>query len=101
MFSLICIVCKYEQLEEMRRSCKSPFLQFNPVERRFSLTSSKAVSTSSSEEDDEHSDTSLHLGYVTSFHDYNISQYSLITPSLIVCPMFSFSSFDLAIIQES
>ncbi|XP_059428117.1 agamous-like MADS-box protein AGL18 isoform X1 [Corylus avellana] len=51
-----------KQLEEMRRSCKSPFLQFNPVERRFSLTGSKAVSTSSSEEDDEHSDTSLHLG---------------------------------------
>ncbi|XP_062167923.1 agamous-like MADS-box protein AGL18 isoform X2 [Alnus glutinosa] len=50
-----------KQLEEMRRSCKSPFLQFNPVERRFCLTDSKAVSTSASEES-EHSDTSLHLG---------------------------------------
>ncbi|GMY18815.1 agamous-like MADS-box protein AGL18 isoform X1 [Fagus crenata] len=53
-----------KQIDEIRRSCKSPFLEFNPLERRFSRLGSKAVSTSASEEN-EYSDTSLHLGLPT------------------------------------
>ncbi|XP_041024556.1 agamous-like MADS-box protein AGL18 [Juglans microcarpa x Juglans regia] len=50
-----------KQLEEKRRSVpKSVFLEFEPVERRFSQAGSKVVSTSS--EENEHSDTCLQLG---------------------------------------
>ncbi|KAJ7972203.1 Agamous-like MADS-box protein AGL18 [Quillaja saponaria] len=51
----------HKQLEEIQRAAKSPFLEFNPLERKFSLTGSKAISVSTSEEND-HSDTSLQLG---------------------------------------
>ncbi|XP_030927272.1 agamous-like MADS-box protein AGL18 isoform X1 [Quercus robur] len=54
----------HKQLDEIRRTCKSPFLEFNPLEKKFLLSGSKAVSTSASEEN-EHSDTSLHLGLST------------------------------------
>ncbi|KAB1222278.1 Agamous-like MADS-box protein AGL18 [Morella rubra] len=50
-----------KQLEEVQRSSKSPFLEFSPLATRFSLTDSKDVSTSSSEENED-SDTCLHLG---------------------------------------
>ncbi|XP_050292125.1 agamous-like MADS-box protein AGL18 isoform X2 [Quercus robur] len=50
-----------KKLDEIRRTCKSPFLEFNPLERKFLLSGSKVVSTFASEEN-EHSDTSLHLG---------------------------------------
>ncbi|XP_023903253.1 agamous-like MADS-box protein AGL18 isoform X2 [Quercus suber] len=54
----------HKQLDEIRRTCKSPFLEFNPMEKKLLLSGSKAVSTSASEEN-EHSDTSLHLGLST------------------------------------
>ncbi|KAG6694247.1 hypothetical protein I3842_09G039100 [Carya illinoinensis] len=50
-----------KQLEEKRRSIsKSVFLEFKPKERMFSQAGSKAVSTSS--EENEHSETCLQLG---------------------------------------
>lgn len=75
---ILFIAPKYEQLEEKRRSVpKSVFLEFEPAERRFSQAGSKVVSTSS--EENEHSDTCLQLGYVTSLHEYfSISKYSLL-----------------------
>ncbi|KAM3691126.1 hypothetical protein ACB098_09G174200 [Castanea mollissima] len=62
-----------KQLDEIRRTCKSPFLEFNPLEKKFLLSGSKAVSTSASEEN-EHSDTSLHLGLSTEVHRKRKSQ---------------------------
>ncbi|KAJ7976755.1 MADS-box transcription factor [Quillaja saponaria] len=55
-----------KQLEEIQRVAKSPFLEFNPSERKFSLTGPKAISNSASEESD-HSDTSLQLGLSTNY----------------------------------
>ena len=58
----------------MRQKTSSNLLEFNPLQKRFSPSSSKAYYDCASEEeeddnddndDNDHSDTSLHLGYVT------------------------------------
>ncbi|KAK3217906.1 hypothetical protein Dsin_011876 [Dipteronia sinensis] len=51
-----------KQIEELRRS-RSSLMDQNPLERRFSFTSSKVNSRCASE--DDHSDTSLQLGLST------------------------------------
>ncbi|KAL5810509.1 hypothetical protein ACOSQ4_027077 [Xanthoceras sorbifolium] len=53
-----------KQIEELRCS-RSSLMKLNPLERRFSLTSSKANCRCASEEEDDHSDTSLQLGLST------------------------------------
>ncbi|KAL5743913.1 hypothetical protein ACOSQ2_027029 [Xanthoceras sorbifolium] len=53
-----------KQIEELRCS-RSSLMELNPLERRFSLTSSKANCRCASEEEDDHSDTSLQLGLST------------------------------------
>ncbi|XP_044468827.1 agamous-like MADS-box protein AGL18 isoform X2 [Mangifera indica] len=50
-----------KQMEELRRS-RSPLLEFNPLEKRFSFIRSKTDCHGKPEEEDDHSDTSLHLG---------------------------------------
>lgn len=52
-------------MEELRRSSsRSPLVEFDPLERRFSFTKLKAdhCGCTSNENEDDHSDTSLHLG---------------------------------------
>ncbi|GLT95937.1 hypothetical protein SLE2022_135900 [Rubroshorea leprosula] len=60
-----------KQVEELQqRKSSSSFLEFNPLDRRFSLTTSKVEQDCASENDNnnnnnnnnDHSDTSLHLG---------------------------------------
>ncbi|ESR34551.1 Agamous-like MADS-box protein AGL18 [Citrus sinensis] len=54
-----------KQMEELRRSSsRSPLVEFDPLERRFSFTKLKAdhCGCTSNENEDDHSDTSLHLG---------------------------------------
>ncbi|KAL5745630.1 hypothetical protein ACOSP7_026776 [Xanthoceras sorbifolium] len=53
-----------KQIEELRCS-RSSLMELNPLERRFSLTSSKANCRCASEDEDDHSDTSLQLGLST------------------------------------
>ncbi|KAH7557245.1 hypothetical protein JRO89_XS11G0084200 [Xanthoceras sorbifolium] len=53
-----------KQIEKLRCS-RSSLMELNPLERRFSLTSSKANCRCASEEEDDHSDTSLQLGLST------------------------------------
>nr|QBC36321.1 MADS-box protein [Pyrus x bretschneideri] len=59
-----------KELEEMRQNKRSNWpivVASHPLERRFSCTSSKAVSSYKAEESD-HSDTSLHLGLSSDVH---------------------------------
>ncbi|KAJ0043792.1 hypothetical protein Pint_17855 [Pistacia integerrima] len=49
------------QMEELLCP-RSPLLELNPLEKRFSFTSSKTDCHGESEEEDDYSDTSLHLG---------------------------------------
>ncbi|KAJ0098967.1 hypothetical protein Patl1_20472 [Pistacia atlantica] len=55
------------QMEELRCP-RSPLLEFNPLEKRFSFTSSKTDCHGESEEEDDYSDTSLHLGLSLDVH---------------------------------
>lgn len=56
--------CMRRQIEELKRGSrpKSAFLELSPLDRRFSVASSKPDSNRKPQEEDDLSDTSLHLG---------------------------------------